>query len=88
MKRKFLLIVARHWVVRWHRLSAVRSGIVYDPTNYQNALLRYHQLQQHLIQLQKSYAQITNQLNLALQMATSSETCPRVTARCFRNGEM
>ena len=28
------------------------SGIVYDPTNYHNALLRYYQLQQHLMQLQ------------------------------------
>jgi hypothetical protein len=52
------------------------SGIVYDPTNYQNALLRYYQLQQHLIQLQKSYAQITNQLNLALQMATFIRNMP------------
>ncbi len=45
------------------------SGIVFDPTNYNNALLRYYQLQQHLIELQKSYTQITNQLNLAMQMA-------------------
>ena len=34
-------------------------GIVYDPTNYANALLRYCQLQQQLVQLQKSYANIT-----------------------------
>jgi hypothetical protein len=52
------------------------SGIVYDPTNYQNALLRYYQLQQHLIQLQKSYAQITSQLNLATQMATFIRNMP------------
>src|SRR6266436_9048421 len=45
------------------------SGIVYDPTNYHNALLRYYQLQQHLLQLQKSYAKITSQLSLAMQMA-------------------
>ena len=30
------------------------GGIVYDPTNYHNAILRYHQLQQHLAQLQKT----------------------------------
>ena len=35
------------------------SGIVYDPTNYQNALLRYYQLQQHLIQLQQNVAKVT-----------------------------
>src|ERR1700723_359540 len=52
------------------------SGIVYDPTNYQNAVLRYQQLQQHLIQLQKSYAQITNQLNLAMQMAQFVKNMP------------
>src|SRR5208282_4163130 len=52
------------------------GGIVYDPTNYSNALLRYYQLQQHLIQLQKSYAQITNQLNLALQMAQFAKNMP------------
>src|ERR1700723_2359189 len=52
------------------------SGIVYDPTNYQNAVLRYYQLQQHLLQLQKSYAKITGQLNLALQMAQFVKNMP------------
>src|SRR3989475_12855057 len=52
------------------------SGIVYDPTNYHNALLRYYQLQQHLIQLQKSYAKITGQLNLAMQMARFVQNMP------------
>ena len=52
------------------------SGIVYDPTNYQNAVLRYQQLQQHLLQLQKSYAKITSQLNLAMQMATFIRNMP------------
>jgi hypothetical protein len=45
------------------------SGIVYDPTNYHNALLRYYQLQQHLLQLQKTYTQIATAYNLALQMS-------------------
>jgi hypothetical protein len=52
------------------------SGIVYDPTNYQNALLRYQQLQQHLLQLQKSYAKITSQLELATQMAQFIKNMP------------
>jgi hypothetical protein len=52
------------------------GGIVYDPTNYQNALLRYYQLQQHLLELQKSYAKITGQLNLALQMAQFVKNMP------------
>src|SRR5580693_9572241 len=52
------------------------GGIVYDPTNYHNALLRYYQLQQHLVELQKSYAKITGQLNLALQMAQFVKNMP------------
>src|SRR5947208_13081516 len=31
------------------------GGIVYDPTNYKNAVLRYLQLQKQLQQLQQSY---------------------------------
>lgn len=52
------------------------SGIVYDPTNYQNALLRYYQLQQHLIQLQQNVAKVTAHLNLALQMAQFIKNMP------------
>ncbi len=52
------------------------SGIVYDPTNYQNALLRYYQLQQHLVQLQKTVSKVTSQLNLALQMAQYIHNMP------------
>ena len=52
------------------------SGIVYDPTNYHNALLRYYQLQQHLIQLQKTYAQTVTAYNLALQMSRNLHNMP------------
>ena len=52
------------------------SGIVYDPTNYQNALLRYYQLQQHLIQLQQNVAKVTAHLNLALRMAQFIKNMP------------
>jgi hypothetical protein len=52
------------------------SGIVYDPTNYQNALLRYYQLQQHLVQLQRTYAQIVGSYNLALQMSRNLHNMP------------
>jgi hypothetical protein len=52
------------------------NGVVFDPTNYHNALLRYYQLQQHLAELQKSYAKITGQLNLALQMAQFVKNMP------------
>ncbi len=52
------------------------SGIVYDPTNYHNALLRYYQLEQHLAQLQKTYAQIVSTYNLALQMSRNLRNMP------------
>ena len=56
--------------------SAQFGGIVYDPTNYANALLRYYQLQQHLIELRNSYLQLVQQYNLALEMARSIENMP------------
>jgi hypothetical protein len=52
------------------------SGIVYDPTNYHNAVLRYLQLQQHLVQLQKTYTQTVTSYNLALQMSRNLQNMP------------
>jgi hypothetical protein len=52
------------------------SGIVYDPTNYHNALLRYYQLQQHLAQLQRTYTQTVTAYNLALQMSRNLDNMP------------
>src|ERR1700730_7366096 len=46
-------------------------SVVYDPTNYANALLRYSQLVQQLNQLRATYNQILNQYNLAVQMSRS-----------------
>ena len=76
MKRKALLFVLVMGLCVGTASAQLGSGIVYDPTNYQNALLRYQQLQQHLLQLQKSYAKITSQLNLAMQMATFVRNMP------------
>lgn len=52
------------------------GGIVYDPTNYANALLRYNQLVQQLAQLRQTYQQVLNQYNLALQMSRNLENMP------------
>ena len=52
------------------------GGIVYDPTNYHNALLRYFQLQQQLIQLRNSYTQLVSQYNLAVRMAQNIQNMP------------
>src|SRR6202020_1135758 len=76
MKKKILVCVLALGFGVGTATAQFGSGIVYDPTNYHNALLRYYQLQQHLVQLQKSYAKITNQLNLAMQMATFIRNMP------------
>jgi hypothetical protein len=52
------------------------GGIVYDPTNYQNAVLRYIQLQQQLAQLRQTYQQVLNQYQLAVEMAKNLENMP------------
>ena len=52
------------------------SGIVYDPTNFKNAVLRYRQLRMQLAQLQDTYNEIVNQYNLAVQMAKNIPNMP------------
>src|SRR5947207_5481425 len=52
------------------------GGIVYDPTNYANAVLRYNQLVQQLAQLRQTHTQILNQYNLALRMAQNLQNMP------------
>lgn len=53
-------------------------SIVYDPTNYANAVLRYSQLVAQLNQLRSTYLQVLNQYNLAVQM---SRNLPNMTTR-------
>ena len=50
-------------------ISAQFFGVVFDPTNYANALLRYAQLQQQLTQLITTYQQIRTQYLLLLQQS-------------------
>src|SRR6266702_5467822 len=76
MQRKVLVFMLVMGLGVGTASAQLGSGIVYDPTNYHNALLRYYQLQQHLAQLQKSYAKITSQLELATQMARFVENMP------------
>ncbi|HEV2500719.1 MAG TPA: hypothetical protein VGY31_14170 [Terriglobia bacterium] len=52
------------------------GGIVYDPTNFHNAVLRYYQLRMQLAQLQHTYQQVLNQYNLAVQMAKHIQNMP------------
>lgn len=51
-------------------------SIVYDPTNYGNAVLRYTQLVQQLAQLRQTYQQVLNQYNLAVQMSKNLQNMP------------
>lgn len=50
-------------------VSAQIFGVVYDPTNYANAVLRYQQLQQQYAQLVSTYQQIRTQYLLLRQQA-------------------
>ena len=50
-------------------VSAQLFGVVFDPTNYANALLRYAELQQQYTQLVTTYQQIRTQYLLLLQQA-------------------
>ena len=54
MKRKFLIGLLIFALSIGTASAQLGSGIVYDPTNYQNAVLRYQQLQQHLIELRRA----------------------------------
>jgi hypothetical protein len=76
MKRKVLICLLVLGLSVGTASAQFGSGIVYDPTNYANAVLRYKQLEQHLLQLQKTYAKVTSQLNLAMQMATFIRNMP------------
>jgi hypothetical protein len=75
MRRKFLVFLLV-LALSAGTASAQFGGIVYDPTNYSNALLRYTQLQQHLLQLQKTYTQVVSAYNLALQMSRNLHNMP------------
>jgi hypothetical protein len=82
VKKKIMVvaIVAGLWVGA--ASAQLGGGIVYDPTNYQNALLRYYQLQRHLLQLQQTYA-------LAMQMARNLQNMSarfRAQFSAWRNG--
>ncbi len=71
-----LILAALVFIPTIVEAQAGPGGVVYDPANYHNALLRYYQLQQHLVQLQKTVAKVTSQLNLALQMAQYIHNMP------------
>jgi hypothetical protein len=76
MKKRILVSLLALGLVVASASAQLGSGVVFDPTNYQNALLRYYQLQQHLIQLQQTYATVLAHYNLAMQMARNIQNMP------------
>ena len=83
MRKRILPLLLAFTLIVGTASAQFGGGIVYDPTNYHNALLRYYQLQQHLVvlqqhlaQLQKTYSKITSQYNLAMQMAQFVKNMP------------
>ncbi len=76
MKRKTLIFLLVMGLCVGTASAQFGVGIVYDPTNYSNALLRYYQLQQHLLQLRASYAQLVAQYNFAVRMAKNIQNMP------------
>src|SRR5438552_10801363 len=55
MKHKIALITLLLALTVSPAFAQLGGGIVFDPTNYKNAVLRYLQLQQQLRQLQQTY---------------------------------
>lgn len=56
MKQKIAIITILIAFTITPAFAQFGSGIVFDPTNYKNAMLRYLQLQQQLQQLQQTYS--------------------------------
>ena len=85
MRKKILLALLVASLSVGVASAQLGSGIVYDPTNYHNAVLRYLQLQQHLAELQKTYTQIVTAYNLALQMSRNLHNMPARYRALFSN---
>lgn len=76
MKRKILLGLLLLGATAIGTKAQFGSGIVFDPTNYHNAVLRYYQLEQQLAQLKNNYSKLVAQYNLAVQMAKNIQNMP------------
>lgn len=76
MKKRLLTILLVFGLCVGTASAQFGLGIVYDPTNYANAVLRYGQLVQQLNQLRQTYAQIVARYNLALRMAQNLQNMP------------
>lgn len=76
MKKIFALVLLSAVLIPAAGRAQFFGGIVYDPTNFHNAVLRYYQLRMQLAQLQQTYQQVLNQYSLAMQMARNISNMP------------
>ena len=69
-------------------LAQLGSGIVYDPTNYQNAVLRYMQLQKQLLQLQQRTTSTCSSTNSSRRRPGNCRTWWPGIAQFLRSGRI
>jgi len=69
MTRRLILALVLTLAIAVPVSAQIFGGIVFDPTNYGNAVLRYAQLQQQYAQLVTTYQQIRTQYLLLLQQS-------------------
>lgn len=77
MKSKFVLALALIICSAKSSMAQFGSGIVYDPTNYHNAVLRYLQLQQQLAQLRQTYTTALQQYQFIQSQARQIQNMAR-----------
>src|SRR5579875_2690417 len=79
MKRFFVIAFVATGLLSVARPAQAQlfGGIVYDPTNFHNAVLRYYQLRMQLAQMQATYSEIVNSYNLAVMMARNIRNMPQ-----------
>src|SRR5437763_13089736 len=80
MKTKFALITLAIILSVRPAFAQLGSGIVFDPTNYKNAVLRYLQLQQQLTQLRQTYTTLTQQYQFLQYQARQIQDMARYRA--------
>ena len=81
MKFKFALAFVLVLFAAQSGFAQLGSGIVYDPTNYKNAVLRYVQLQHQLSQLRQTYTTILQNYQFIQNQARQVQNMSRYRGR-------
>lgn len=79
MKKALMMVLAAIILASAPRPANAQffGGVVYDPTNFHNAVLRYYQLRMQLTEMQATYSEIVNSYNLAVVMARNIRNMPQ-----------